>query len=149
MKKFYRLGSPYDECQHGWDNKEFPVYSPFGATQECLENFARQNCNCSHGSLYIPEYPAPFCYNMSGPDIMTKCLKIYKELDIPNKCTQQMEACSETQYDVVTSQSEWPETQNIFLLIEKLVLNHGITLSNMNFLPKDLLNREEFISVPV
>ena len=67
-----------------------------------------------------------------------------------NTCREQIEACTETRYEVVTSQSEWPQNKNILPLLDGLILNYTKNLSDFNFLPKDLLlTKGELSSVPL
>ena len=53
-------------------------------------------------------------------------------------CHQQMLPCSETQFNIMLFQSEWPEVENIHTLIDNLILNHNHSVSTVYFTRKDL-----------
>ena len=67
------------------------------------------------------------------------------------KCHQQMSPCSETQYNIMSFQSEWPDIGSIHALIDKLILNHSHSMSTVYFTPKDLADGkvDAFTNVPL
>ena len=96
-----------------------------------METTIIDKCNCTHGRWYIPETSAPFCQNSSQE--MKECFtRTNRELKTYNRCTDQLWACKETQYEAATFQSEWPGHYNASPLIETLVLNYNDTISNVS-----------------
>ena len=149
-KTFYRLGYPYGECRETWKNEDFPVYSRFGATQECLEDFSRRHCNCTYGRLYIPKDFGIFCNNKSAPPNIIWCWN-RKHTKFNQECKQQMLPCSDTQFNIMSFQTEWPEIGTVHTLINRLILNYNKSTSTVYFTPENLADGkiEVFTSVPL
>ena len=118
-----------------------------------MEDFSRRHCNCTYGRLYIPRDLGIFCNNQSAPEEIKKCWKRKRAIfgRHSKECHQQMSPCSETQYNIMSFQSEWPDIGSIHTLIDKLILNYSSSMSTVYFTPEDLADGkvDVFTSIPL
>ena len=143
------MAYPHGNCSLGWNNNLFPVYSQFGAREECRTLFYQERCNCTMGYFYVPDSTGKFCHNQTEDDECFIAAREYYNKQLP--CSSPVWPCNEIQYDTVMYQSEWPDIKTMAFMIKKLVLIYNSTDSLINFYPPQLGsgNTEHMKSVPL